>query len=86
MSRRSPRGDAARCTARPCLGHVVIAGTAEHDITAEGILASDTDLVLVRFNEDGSIAESFGDLGVVHHNLHPIRPRRECVQGQTLRS
>jgi uncharacterized delta-60 repeat protein len=51
-------------------GKIVIAGTAEHDINAAGLLANDTDLVLVRFNADGSIDEGFGTLGVVRHNLN----------------
>ena len=42
-------------------GKVVIAGAAEHDADAAGVLAADTDMVLVRFNADGTVDASFGD-------------------------
>jgi uncharacterized delta-60 repeat protein len=51
-------------------GKIVIAGTAEHDITAADLLANDTDVVLARFNADGSVDTGFGTNGVVRHDLN----------------
>jgi uncharacterized delta-60 repeat protein len=50
-------------------GKIVIAGTAEHDPAAAGVLANDTDVVLARFNPDGTVDATFGVDGVVRHDL-----------------
>lgn len=50
-------------------GKIVIAGGAEHDATAAGLLAADTDVFVVRFNTDGSLDDTFGEEGVVRLDL-----------------
>jgi uncharacterized delta-60 repeat protein len=51
-------------------GKIVIAGAAEHDPKAAGLLANDTDIVLVRWNADGSLDSTFGNRGVVVLDLN----------------
>lgn len=51
-------------------GKVVIAGAAEHDPSAEGLAAQDTDIVLLRFDADGKLDASFGNEGVVVLDLN----------------
>jgi uncharacterized delta-60 repeat protein len=51
-------------------GKIVIAGAAEHDPSAEGLAANDTDIVLVRFEADGTLDTSFGDEGQVVIDLN----------------
>jgi uncharacterized delta-60 repeat protein len=67
-------GGAAREVARGIVlqstGKIVIAGAAEHDPSAEGLAANDTDVVLARFNTDGTLDESFGEDGVVRLDLN----------------
>jgi uncharacterized delta-60 repeat protein len=67
-------GGAAREVARGIVlqstGKIVIAGAAEHDPSAEGLAANDTDIVLVRFNADGTLDPSFGEDGVVRLDLN----------------
>lgn len=51
-------------------GHIVIAGAAEHDPAAAGLLANDTDIVLVRFDAGGAVDASFGTDGLVRLDLN----------------
>jgi uncharacterized delta-60 repeat protein len=64
-SRELARGIVVQST-----GKIVIAGAAEHDPNAAGLLANDTDIVLVRFNTDGTLDSSFGTGGVVRLDLN----------------
>jgi uncharacterized delta-60 repeat protein len=50
-------------------GRIVIAGTAEHDPTIEGLLGTDTDIVLVGFDADGDVDMEFGEDGIVREDL-----------------
>lgn len=45
-------------------GKVVVAGPVEHDVTATGDAAKDTDLAVARFDADGKIDTGFGKGGV----------------------
>lgn len=45
-------------------GRIVVGGTAEHDPSAAGLLARDTDIVLVGFTAAGELDESFGEDGI----------------------
>jgi uncharacterized delta-60 repeat protein len=51
-------------------GKIVIAGQAEHDPTAAGLAARDMDAVLIKFNADGSVDETWGTEGVVRLDLN----------------
>ncbi len=64
-SRELARGIVVQST-----GNIVIAGAAEHDPDAEGVLANDTDIVLVRFTPDGTLDDTFGENGVVRLDLN----------------
>jgi uncharacterized delta-60 repeat protein len=54
-------------------GKIVIAGNAEHALYAAdagvGPVANDADIYLVRFHADGSVDTSFGEQGVVRHDV-----------------
>ncbi|MFM2415452.1 MAG: hypothetical protein RL385_175 [Pseudomonadota bacterium] len=50
-------------------GKIVVAGVAEHDPQAAGQLARDADIVLLRFNADGSLDGTFGREGVARFDL-----------------
>jgi uncharacterized delta-60 repeat protein len=54
-------------------GKIVVAGEADHNVVAAGsdagVLARDTDLVLVRFLATGLVDETFGSQGVVRHDI-----------------
>lgn len=56
--------EVARSIAVQSNGKVVIAGPVEHDVTATGDAAKDTDVALVRFDADGKVDASFGKGGV----------------------
>ena len=45
-------------------GKVIIGGPVEHDTTATGDAAKDTDVAVLRFNEDGTLDGDFGDEGI----------------------
>lgn len=45
-------------------GRIVIGATAEHDPSATGLAANDTDIVLVGFEPDGDLDPTFGDAGI----------------------
>lgn len=45
-------------------GEIVVAGTAEHDPTAGGLAATDTDIVILRFTADGDLDATFGAAGI----------------------
>lgn len=54
-------------------GRIVVSGDADHTVPADpdaGVIGTDTDIVLARFNANGTIDESFGTAGVVRHNLN----------------
>ena len=58
-------------------GKVVVVGTAEHDATAVGDAAKDTDIVAVRFDATGKPDPTFGQDGVARIDLgtgHPVDP------------
>jgi len=57
--------EAARGVAIQADGKVVIAGPVEHDASAGGTAALDTDVALVRFDRDGKRDASFGTDGVL---------------------
>lgn len=46
-------------------GKIVAYGTVEHDVTATGGAAADTDVALARFNANGTLDTTFGNQGVV---------------------
>jgi uncharacterized delta-60 repeat protein len=52
-------------------GKIVLAGYAEHEVLGAdaGPIANDTDIVLVRFNADGTLDTGFGTAGVVTLNF-----------------
>ena len=50
-------------------GKIVIAGPVEHDVTATGNAAKDTDVALVRFDNTGKIDTTFGKAGVAIFDL-----------------
>ncbi len=50
-------------------GKVVIAGPVEHDPSAAGDAAKDTDIAVVRFTKDGVVDQSFGTDGIVRLDL-----------------
>lgn len=50
-------------------GKVVISGTVEHDATATGDAARDTDVALARFDQNGKLDPTFGTEGVVRLDL-----------------
>ena len=50
-------------------GKIVIAGPIEHDVTATGNAAKDTDVALVRFDNAGKIDTTFGKGGVAIFDL-----------------
>jgi uncharacterized delta-60 repeat protein len=54
----------ARAVVVQSSGKIVIAGPVEHDPTAEGDAARDTDIALARFDATGKIDTSFGKSGV----------------------
>lgn len=45
-------------------GKVVIGGPVEHDTSATGDAAKDTDIAILRFNPDGTLDGDFGDEGI----------------------
>lgn len=45
-------------------GRIVVGGTAEHDPSAAGLLANDTDIVLVGFTSTGELDDTFGTDGI----------------------
>lgn len=45
-------------------GKIVIGGPVEHDTSATGDAAKDTDIAVLRFNEDGTLDGDFGDEGI----------------------
>ena len=45
-------------------GKIIIGGPVEHDTTATGDAARDTDFAVVRFNADGTLDAEFGDEGI----------------------
>jgi uncharacterized delta-60 repeat protein len=51
-------------------GKIVVAGQAEHDPAAAGLAARDMDVVLVKFNTNGTVDETWGTKGVVRHDLN----------------
>lgn len=53
-------------------GKVVVAGPVEHDPTASGDAAKETDIALARFDESGSLDPGFGDRGVVRLDLSAV--------------
>jgi uncharacterized delta-60 repeat protein len=61
--------EVARGIALQADGKVVLAGTAEHDPSADGVFAVDTDVVVVRFDADGKVDSSFGEAGVLKLDL-----------------
>lgn len=50
-------------------GRIVIGATAEHDPSAAGVLANDTDIVLVGFLPTGALDNTFGTNGIVRMDL-----------------
>ena len=58
-SRELARGIVVQST-----GRIVIAGVAEHDPSAAGLGANDTDIVLVGFDTDGALDTTFGTDGI----------------------
>jgi uncharacterized delta-60 repeat protein len=50
-------------------GKVVVAGPVEHDPTAAGDAAKDTDIALARFDEGGKLDPTFGTSGIVRLDL-----------------
>jgi uncharacterized delta-60 repeat protein len=54
----------ARSVAVQSDGKIVVGGNVDHDPGAAGVLARDTDWVLVRLSADGQVDTSFGDDGV----------------------
>jgi uncharacterized delta-60 repeat protein len=61
--------EVARGIALQADGKVVLAGTAEHDPSASGVLSADTDVAVVRFDANGQVDSSFGDGGVLKLDL-----------------
>jgi uncharacterized delta-60 repeat protein len=65
-SREIARGIVVQST-----GKIVVAGNAEHDPTASGVAANDTDIVLLRFDSTtGALDTTFGNQGVVRIDLN----------------
>ena len=50
-------------------GKIVIAGPVEHDVTASGDGARDTDIAVVRFDDTGKLDPSFGSNGIARIDL-----------------
>jgi uncharacterized delta-60 repeat protein len=66
-------GEVARSVVVQSSGKIVIAGPAEHDPTAGGDAARDTDVVVVRFDDTGKIDPTFGASGIARIDLGPGR-------------
>lgn len=45
-------------------GKIIIGGPVEHDTSATGDAAKDTDIAVLRFNQDGTLDGEFGDEGI----------------------
>jgi uncharacterized delta-60 repeat protein len=59
----------ARSVVVQASGKIVVAGPVEHDPSATGDAAKDTDVALVRFDQDGRLDPSFGSGGIVRLDL-----------------
>jgi uncharacterized delta-60 repeat protein len=57
--------ETGRAVAVQSTGHILVAAVAEHDVTATGAALTDRDIVLIRFNADGTKDSSFGTNGMV---------------------
>ncbi len=62
-------GEVARGVALQSDGKVVITGSAEHDATAAGDAAKDTDIVAARFDTSGKLDPTFGTGGIARFDL-----------------
>lgn len=72
----APGGKAAetsRGVAVQSTGKVVLAGSFEHDPTAEGDAARDTDIAITRFDAHGALDATFGTGGTTKVDLSPGR-------------
>lgn len=63
-------GELARGVVVQSTGKVVVAGSIEHDVAAEGTAASDRDIALLRLNADGTVDTDFGKDGVLVLDLN----------------
>ncbi|HEX7277152.1 MAG TPA: hypothetical protein VF244_07230 [Acidimicrobiales bacterium] len=64
-------------------GKVVIAGPVEHDPTAAGDAAKDTDIALARFDQTGRLDPAFGTAGVVRLDLSTGVAEGTAFRGDT---
>ena len=65
-------------------GKVVIAGPVEHDPTASGDAAKDTDIALARFDQAGRLDPAFGTGGVVRLDLSAGVAEGTAFRGDTV--
>lgn len=64
-------------------GKVVLAGPIEHDTSASGDAAKDTDIALARFDGAGRLDPTFGDKGVIRLDLAPGVAEGTAYRGDT---
>ena len=62
-------GETSRGVAVQSTGKVVVAGSFEHDPTAQGDAARDTDIAVTRFDADGNLDPTFGTGGTTKVDL-----------------
>jgi uncharacterized delta-60 repeat protein len=58
-------------------GKIIIGGPVEHDTTATGDAARDTDFAVVRFNADGTLDTGFGSGGIARIDVGPGKATSE---------
>lgn len=64
------RAIAIQTTGLPATSYIVIAGTAQFEPTATGLIAAEQDVAVARFTMEGDLDTSFGASGVVRLNLN----------------
>lgn len=64
-------------------GKVVIAGPVEHDTSATGDAARDTDIAVVRFDTTGQLDPTFGDKGITRLDLSTGKVSGTAFRGDT---
>lgn len=78
------KAELARAVAVQSDGIIVIAGPIEHDTSATGDAARDTDIAVVRFNPTGQLDQTFGTNGITRLDLSTGTVSGTAFRGDTV--